>query len=104
MYVSNLHLWSFPGNNVKITVIRALDFESKIEARDAARKLLSVFHTMDPNVDMIVHTKVEHEGLYQELGWLSICNIDIKDTSSLGPDPYILRTYLRPAGMIAPNN
>jgi len=51
---------------------------------------------MDPEYDIIAHTKLEHEKLYHDLGWRNVWNV-VFDVKPSVPYPYQLRAYLRPA-------
>ena len=51
---------------------------------------------MDAGLDVIVLTRLEHERLYLDLGWLNLGDILFKVKPSVDPAPYRLRFYLRP--------
>jgi len=77
-------------------VLQTLDFTPNIYGQHAARQILSRLHTMDPEYDIIAHTKLEHEKLYHDLGWRNVWNV-VFDVKPSVPYPYQLRAYLRPA-------
>ena len=62
----------------------------------AAREILSRIHSMDSQYDIVVQTKIEHEGIYRDLGWQAVGDVLFKVAPSATGDQYRLRTFLRP--------
>ena len=62
---------------------------------NAAREILSRINAMDPENDIFVQTKLEHETLYQDLGWENGGDMVFAVTASVTGDAYPLRAYIR---------